>query len=227
MWTRIEVLRRAAIGPGLFSDDPKKTFPFAESFDVLGTKLTVGELHGGPFTIENKPKRLEKISQLLNDLVKSGKITKRQAQVVQGNLNFATSLVMGRSLKVASRAFASITAGEGDVSASELGDPLCLDSKASRWAARPPDRSSRPEAGLVFASLRSRRGHLGDRSYSPGPSEQTLDCPGWAALVDKWLQASDHPGRGLRRPLQGWPSTTPLRAAGPSSSWIMKAPASP
>lgn len=141
MWTRIEVLRRAAIGPGLFSDDPKKTFPFAESFDVLGTKLTVGELHGGPFTIENKPKRLEKISQLLNDLVKSGKIT---------TLNFATSLVMGRSLKVASRAFASITAREGDVSASELGDPLCLDSKASRWAARPPDRSSRPEAGLAF-----------------------------------------------------------------------------
>ena len=30
-----------------FSDDPKKAFPFAEEVDVLGVRLSVGDLHAG------------------------------------------------------------------------------------------------------------------------------------------------------------------------------------
>ena len=174
----------------LFSNDPKKTFPFAESFDVLGAKLTVGDLHGGPFTVENKPKRLVKIGQLLADLGASGRITKRQAQVVQGNLNFATSFVMGRSLKVASRAFASLTTGKNEVSASELGDLCAWTAKLiAGLQGRQIDPRGRPEPVLVFtdAAYEADAATWGIVILDPVSKLRTaLGGRIPPALVDKW-----------------------------------------
>ncbi|CAK9111846.1 unnamed protein product, partial [Durusdinium trenchii] len=72
----------------------------------------------------NKPERLEKIRELLVDLKKGGKVTKRQAQVIHGNLNFAMGFCMGHTLKIAARAFASLSAGDQNVSPKALNN-LC------------------------------------------------------------------------------------------------------
>ena len=92
-----------------FSDDPKKTHPFETEFDVLGVRLSVASLHGGPFVMQNKPSRIEKIQQLLEETSTVEKVDKRHAQVVHGNLNFALSFFLGKTLLVAARAFAHLT----------------------------------------------------------------------------------------------------------------------
>ena len=58
------------------------------------------------------------------DLKKGGKVTKRQAQVIHGNLNFAMGFCMGHTLKIAARAFASLSAGDQNVSPKALNN-LC------------------------------------------------------------------------------------------------------
>ena len=107
-----------------FTDDPSKVKPFEDTFDVLGVRLKVGQLASGIFTLGNKPERLEKIRELLVDLKKGGKVTKRQAQVIHGNLNFAMGFCMGHTLKIAARAFASLSAGDQNVSPKALNN-LC------------------------------------------------------------------------------------------------------
>ena len=93
----------------LYTTDPSKCHPFAESFDVLGARLTVSGLHGGEFQIENKPGRLDKSCELLNEVQASRKIDKRQAQVIHGNMNFAMSFVMRQTLKVVARTFSALS----------------------------------------------------------------------------------------------------------------------
>ena len=92
-----------------FPDDPKKTHTFETEFDVLGVRLSIASLHGGPFVIKNKPCRIEKIQQLLEETSMFEKVDKRHAQVVHGNLNFAFSFFLGKTLVVAARAFAHLT----------------------------------------------------------------------------------------------------------------------
>ena len=83
-----------------YTADPAKRHPFAETFDVLGARFNVGGLHGQTFSIENKPGRLVKIRSLVDEVKPHSKITKREAQVIHGNMNFAMSFVMGQTLKV-------------------------------------------------------------------------------------------------------------------------------
>jgi hypothetical protein len=63
-----------------FSDDPKKTHPFETEFDVLGARLSIASLHAGPFVMQNKPSRIEKIQQLLEDTSTDEEVDKRHAQ---------------------------------------------------------------------------------------------------------------------------------------------------
>ncbi|CAK9023436.1 Uncharacterized protein (Fragment), partial [Durusdinium trenchii] len=107
-----------------FSEDPKKALPFAEEVDVLGVRLSVGNLHQGAFAVENKPGRIEKISALIQEVATEGRISKRQAQVIHGNLNFAMSFVLGHTMKVAARAFACLTIDRSSPDTNQL-VPLC------------------------------------------------------------------------------------------------------
>ena len=92
-----------------YTTDPSKCYPFSESFDVLGARLSVGGLHGQSFSLQNKPGRLDKIAELVSEVQRNKTITKRQAQVIHGNMNFAMSFVMGHTLKVAARAFSALS----------------------------------------------------------------------------------------------------------------------
>jgi hypothetical protein len=112
-----------------FSDDPKKTHPFETEFDVLGVRLSIASLHGGPFVMQSKPSRIEKIQQLLEETSVVEKVDKRHAQVVHGNLNFALSFFLGKTLLVAARAFAHLTT-EGQKATGEQIKELCAWSHA-------------------------------------------------------------------------------------------------
>ncbi|CAK9052971.1 unnamed protein product [Durusdinium trenchii] len=92
-----------------YSDDPKKVVPFDCAFDVLGTRIDVSGLHGRSFSIENKQSRLERIDALLKEVQEADAISKRQAQVIHGNLNFAMSFFLGHTMRIAARAFAALT----------------------------------------------------------------------------------------------------------------------
>ena len=107
-----------------FSDDPNKTHPFEPAFDVLGVRLTVEFLNGGCFVLQNKPSRVTKIQQLLEDTASMEKVDKRHAQVVQGNLNFALGFFLGKSLLVATRGFAHLTTERHSASQAQIRE-LC------------------------------------------------------------------------------------------------------
>ena len=92
-----------------YSDDPKKVVPFDYAFDVLGTRIDVSGLRARSFSIENKQSRLERIDALLKEVQEADATSKRQAQVIHGNLNFAMSFFLGHTMRIAARAFAALT----------------------------------------------------------------------------------------------------------------------
>ena len=92
-----------------YTDDPSKCHPFEEVFDVLGARLEVRSLNGDSVVIQNKPGRLDKIDAMLQEVQQDDRVSKRQAQVIHGNLNFAMSFVLGHTLKVVARAFAALS----------------------------------------------------------------------------------------------------------------------
>ena len=52
---------------------------------------------------------LDKIDAMLQEVQQDDRVSKRQAQVIHGNLNFAMSFVLGHTLKVVARAFAALS----------------------------------------------------------------------------------------------------------------------
>jgi hypothetical protein len=127
-----------------FSDDPKKTHPFETEFGVLGVRLSIASFHGGPFVMQNKPSRIEKIQQLLEDTSTVDKVDKRHAQVVHGNLNFALSFFLGKTLLVAARAFAHLTT-DGHKATGEQIRELCAWTHAMVGTLSP--KKGRPRRG--------------------------------------------------------------------------------
>ena len=97
----------------LYAKDPSKDKPFDEGFDVLGVCTNTSNLHLGVFTLANKPSRVDKVLQMVNDIKTCGMVDKKKAQVIHGLLNFMASFVMGHSVRLACRVFASaISSGD-------------------------------------------------------------------------------------------------------------------
>ena len=61
------------------------------------------EIWDGVLTVENKPGRLEKISQLLRAIASGGDVTQSDVASLHGLSNFAGGLIMGFELKPTSR----------------------------------------------------------------------------------------------------------------------------
>ena len=91
----------------VYAKDPSKHRPFSEEFDVLGVRINASSVHSGIFTLANKPSRVDKVIELINDIKKLGKVDKKKAQVIRGLLNFMASFAVGHSVKLACRVFAS------------------------------------------------------------------------------------------------------------------------
>ena len=91
----------------LYAKNSSKDQSFAEEFAVLGVRINTGNLHLGVFTLANKPSRVDKVIELISDIKKLGSIDKKKAQIVHGLLNFVAGFVMGHSVRLACRVFAS------------------------------------------------------------------------------------------------------------------------
>ena len=79
--------------------------------------------------MQNKPSRIEKIQQLLEKTSMAKKVDKRHAQGVHGNLTFALSFFLGKTLLVAARAFAHLST-DGHKATGEQIKELCAWSHA-------------------------------------------------------------------------------------------------
>ena len=82
--------------------------PFEETFDLLGMRLSVGELLAGQVALANKPSRVEKIRAQASRMASSGCVTRREAASLHGQLNFMVGFAAGRAMKIACRALANI-----------------------------------------------------------------------------------------------------------------------
>ena len=85
----------------------KKAEDFSANMTVLGVVFNLSQIWEGNVKVENKPGRLERLTNLLQPLTVSGKVTKREAAVIHGLLNFAGNFVLGRALKPCLHEFAS------------------------------------------------------------------------------------------------------------------------
>ena len=94
--------------------------PFTPEFAVLGMCLDLGQVDLGCVTLSNKQGRIERIIDRLQEISAKGEITRHEAQVLQGLLQYASGFFAGRSLRHACHILARIVAGlhfsSGDLS---------------------------------------------------------------------------------------------------------------
>ena len=72
---------------------------FASGFPVLGMRLDLGAFCCGEIVMANKPGRVERISELLNEVSTKNHCSRHEAQVLAGLLNYASGFYAGRSLR--------------------------------------------------------------------------------------------------------------------------------
>ena len=72
---------------------------FGHMFDVLGMRLDLSNVRSGEVTLSNKPSRTQKICEFVESIEKEGSLSRRQAQILMGYLNFARGFFQVRSLR--------------------------------------------------------------------------------------------------------------------------------
>ncbi|CAE7385689.1 unnamed protein product [Symbiodinium sp. CCMP2592] len=107
-----------------YSNDPAKTSPFSESFDLLGIRLNAGDISNGVVVLQNKASRLEKMKDTFIRMALNGEWNMRQLQSLQGQVNFALGSTSGRALKMLQRALGSFIRNPEDRSSSDF-QALC------------------------------------------------------------------------------------------------------
>ncbi|CAE7492473.1 unnamed protein product [Symbiodinium sp. CCMP2592] len=107
-----------------YSNDPAKTSPFNESFDLLGIRLNAGDISNGVVVLQNKASRLEKMKDTFIRMALKGEWDLRQIQSLQGQVNFALGFASGRAFKMLQRALGSFIRNPEDRSASDF-QTLC------------------------------------------------------------------------------------------------------
>jgi hypothetical protein len=78
------------------SDDPKKCPPFAEQFSALGVSFSVGYLAGSISYVANLQSRVEKVREMLADIIAKKTMTLKQSEILRGKLQHMDSQVFGR-----------------------------------------------------------------------------------------------------------------------------------
>ena len=107
-----------------YAKDDDKAAPFAEDFDLLGVRMSVGNLLGGVVRLENKSSCLEKLKDSFLRMGLSGKTSLYELQSLQGQVNFATSFASGKSLKMLQRALSNLISRHDSIDPGELAE-LC------------------------------------------------------------------------------------------------------
>ena len=89
----------------------KKAQPFEGSFAALGVEYNLAQLTKGRFTVGNKPERLSRISRLINQVAKEGRVLPSMAASIHGLLNFASGFTLGKSLQMSAHGFSLLASG--------------------------------------------------------------------------------------------------------------------
>ena len=76
--------------------DEKKNRPFSKKFSQLGLIANLSELPSGTASYENKPERVAELSELILQIVKSGKCPKPVMAEIRGKGQYSASQVAGR-----------------------------------------------------------------------------------------------------------------------------------
>ena len=88
-----------------------KGLSFPASFTVLGASVDLKKLAQGGLVISNKEGRLERIATLIHAAAKVYPPKRRECQVLAGLLQYSVGSSLGATLRMAARAFSSLTAG--------------------------------------------------------------------------------------------------------------------
>ena len=91
-----------------FAKEGDKATSFDSCFNLLGAQLDLSCLHLGRLMVANKPGRLEKMKALLLEIKSRGRISKAEAQTLQGLLNYASGFFLGSSCRMATRCFSNL-----------------------------------------------------------------------------------------------------------------------
>ena len=75
-----------------------KASPFQACFNVLGCSLNLGGVLGGSVVLENKPGRIDRLTELLRKTSSDGVLTRHQGQVVHGLMRYACGFFSGKYL---------------------------------------------------------------------------------------------------------------------------------
>eukprot|EP00435_Cladocopium_sp_Y103_P049944 s2858_g15.t1 len=75
-----------------------KASPFQPRFQVLGCALDLPEICQGSTILENKPGRVDRLVDLLQQIRADGKLTKHQGQVIHGLMRYACGFFSGKYL---------------------------------------------------------------------------------------------------------------------------------
>ena len=85
--------------------------PFSEEFEVLGMSLCLRGIAQGEVRLANKQGRVERIIDRLQEISNKGAISRQDAQVIQGLLQYASGFYAGRPLKHSSHILSKIVGG--------------------------------------------------------------------------------------------------------------------
>ena len=88
-----------------------KGLPFAKLVDILGMRADLTCVAAGTVTLSNKPGRINKICDFVMSIKSAGCVTRHQAQVLLGLLNFACGYYHGRALRYLCKGLIDVVSG--------------------------------------------------------------------------------------------------------------------
>ena len=90
-----------------YAKDGSKALEFNSTFDVLGVRFDVHELHTGKFYAGNKPSRIQGLKQSLQSVLETSEMGKSHAMSIAGQLFFASGNCVGKAMRPAISIFQS------------------------------------------------------------------------------------------------------------------------
>ena len=88
-----------------------KGLPFAKQVDILGMRVDLSKVAVGQVILANKPGRIDKICEFVDSIDREGTMSRHQAQVLLGLLNFACGFYHGRALRYLCKDLIGVVAG--------------------------------------------------------------------------------------------------------------------
>ena len=77
-----------------------KDLPFAEKFKALGVEIDCAAWQAGKVYFANTEKRVKELAETIDDVLRTGRLTKQAALVLRGRMQFAKAQLWGRAARL-------------------------------------------------------------------------------------------------------------------------------